>query len=124
MTGRLLLGIGSLFRLAVGAGYLTMPEAMARHRLAPDIRGHPDGRMSTRGFGALHAGVALGTLAAAARNKSCRELAVLNLACATGDTVATLLERRDRGAWERTVLGSVPIDLVDVVWWTNALRLV
>src|SRR5438034_9183602 len=122
MTGRLLLGLGSLVRLAVGVGYLTNPEAMARRGLAPDIRGDPDGRMSTRGFGALHTGIAMATLRAAARNKSCRELAVLNLGCALGDTAATLLERRDRGEWEPVVLGSVPVDLVDVAWWTNALR--
>jgi hypothetical protein len=122
MTGRLLLALGSLFRLAVGAGYLAKPEAMARRQLAPDIRGHPDGRMSTRGFGALHFGIAIGTLRAAVRNKGCREIAQLNLICALGDTAATLLERRDRGRWEPVVLGSVPVDLVDVAWWANALR--
>jgi uncharacterized protein YjeT (DUF2065 family) len=86
MTGRLLLGLGSLFRLAAGVTYLVVPEAMSRRRLAPDISNHPNGRMNMRGFGALHAGVALGTLRAAARDKSCRELTVLNLACALGDT--------------------------------------
>ena len=59
MTGRVLLALGSLFRLAVGTGYLATPEGMAHRQLAPDIRGHPDGRMSTRGFGALHLGIAL-----------------------------------------------------------------
>ena len=122
MTGRVLLALGSLFRLAVGAGYLAAPEGMAHRQLAPDIRGHPEGRMSTRGFGALHVGIAAGTLGAAARNQGCRDVAVLNLVCAIGDTVATLLERRDRGSWERVVLGSVPVDLIDVAWWTNALR--
>src|SRR2546421_12127945 len=122
MSGRLLLALGSVFRLAVGAGYLAAPEGMARGQLAPDIRGHPDGRMSTRGFGALHMGIAVATLRAAARNESCRELAVLNLACALGDTAATLLERRARGEWEPVVLGSVPVDVVDVAWWTHALR--
>jgi hypothetical protein len=124
MTGRLLLALGALFRLAVGAGYLAMPEGVARHRLAPDVRGHPDGRMSTRGFGALHLGIAIGTLRAAARNKGCRDVAVVNLICALGDTAATLLERRDRGRWEPVVLGSVPVDVVDVAWWTNTLRYV
>jgi hypothetical protein len=109
-------------RLAVGVGYLTKPEAMAGYGIAPDIRGHPDGRMSTRGFGALHLGIALATLRAAARNESCRDFAVLNLACALGDTAATLLERRDRGEWEPVVLGSVPVDVVDVAWWANVLR--
>jgi hypothetical protein len=124
MTGRLLLALGSLFRLAVGAGYLVTPEQMAHHQLGPDIRGHTDGRMSTRGFGALHLGIALGTLRAAARNTGCREVAVLNLMCALGDTGATLLERHDRGRWERVVLGSVPVDVVDLIWWGNAVRYV
>ena len=124
MAGRPLLALGSLFRLAVGAGYLVAPEAMASRRLAPDIRGHADGRMSTRGFGALHLGVAIGTIRAAARGEGCREVALLNLSCALGDTATTLLERRDRGKWERVVLGSLPIDLVDVAWWANVLRYV
>ncbi|HYB24803.1 MAG TPA: hypothetical protein VED41_13455 [Solirubrobacteraceae bacterium] len=106
----------------VGAGYLALPDAMARRQLAPDIRGHPDGRMSARGFGALHLGIALGTLRAAARNEGCRAAAVLNLVCALGDTAATLLERRARGSWEPVVLGSVPVDVIDLAWWTNALR--
>src|SRR5205807_327048 len=121
MTGRLLLAMGSFFRLAVGTGYLAAPDVMAQRGVAPDIRGHADGRMSARGFGALHLGVAMGTLRAAARNKGCREVAVLNLICALGDTAATLLERRSRGRWEPVVLGSVPVDVIDVAWWTNAL---
>lgn len=124
MNGRLLLALGSVFRVGVGAGYLAMPDTMAAHQLAPDIRGHTDGRMSARGFGALHLGIALGTLGAATRDKGCREVAMLNLMCALGDTAATLLERRDRGRWERVVLGSVPVDVVDVVWWANTLRFV
>ena len=124
MAGRRLLALGSLFRLAVGTGYLVAPEAMASRRLAPDIRGHANGRMSTRGFGALHLGVAIGTIRAAARDEGCRAVASLNLICALGDTATTLLERRDRGKWERVVLGSLPIDLVDVAWWANVLRYV
>jgi hypothetical protein len=122
MTGRLLLTLGSLFRLAVGVGYLAGPDEMARRQLAPDIRGHPNGRMSTRGFGALHLGIALGTLRAAARDEGCRDAAVLNLICSLGDSAATLLERGDRGRWDRVVLGSVPVDVLDVMWWANALR--
>jgi hypothetical protein len=124
MTGRLLLAVGSLFRLGVGTGYLAAPDAMARRGVAPDIRGHSDARMSARGFGALHIGVAVGTLRAAVSNKGCREVAVLNLICALGDTAATLLERRNRGRWEPVVLGSVPVDILDVAWWTNAMRYV
>jgi hypothetical protein len=47
---------------------------------------------------------------------------VINLERALGDTAATLLEWRDRGRWERVVLGSVPVDVVDIAWWLNVLR--
>jgi hypothetical protein len=60
---------GSLFRLAVGSGYLLAPEAMTRRGLAPDVRDQPEGRMSTRGFGALHLGVGLATPRDAARGR-------------------------------------------------------
>ena len=55
--------------------------------------------------------------------EGCQDLALLNRACAIGDTTATFLERRDRGQWEGAVLGSVPIDILDVTWWLNASRL-
>jgi hypothetical protein len=119
---QVLLGIGSLFRLAVGSGYLLAPETMSRRGFAPDIQGHVDGRMSTRGFGALHVGIAAASLRSAVRNEGVREFAILNLLCGLGDTAATLLERRDRGAWDSVVLGSVPIDALDVAWWINVLR--
>jgi hypothetical protein len=122
MSPQALLGIGSLFRLAVGAGYLVAPEHMSRKGIAPDVRGHPNGRMSARGFGALHVGIAAATLRAAVRGEGCREFALLNLGCGLGDTVATVLERRDRGSWDPVVAGSVPIDVLDVAWWTNVLR--
>ncbi|MGZ8666373.1 MAG: hypothetical protein ACXWZM_04610 [Solirubrobacterales bacterium] len=110
VNGRILLGIGSLARLTVGVGYLAVPEAMARRRLAPDIRGDPEGRMSTRGFGELHVGVALATLGAAVRGRSWRELAEVNLGCAVGGTLATVLERRagPLGSRRRGVVGRGP----------------
>ncbi len=106
----------------MGAGYLLAPEEMSRRGFAPDIRGHADGRMSTRGFGALHLGIAAATLRSAIRGEGARELAILNLLCGLGDTAATLLERRERGAWDPVVLGSVPVDALDVGWWVNVLR--
>jgi hypothetical protein len=56
------------------------------------------------------------------RGRSCRELAEVNLDCAVGDALATVLERRSRGRCDRVVLGSVPVDLIDVAWWAGALR--
>jgi hypothetical protein len=44
---------GSSVRLAYGIGCLVAPDWMSG-RLAPDVRGHADGRMSLRGFGGLY----------------------------------------------------------------------
>jgi hypothetical protein len=89
LSARAYLGIGGTFRLCVGAGYLLAPEVVAG-RIAPDVRGNPDGRMSLRGFGALHVGVAIASLRAAAREETCRDAALLNLACAIGDTIGDI----------------------------------
>jgi hypothetical protein len=121
-NGRLMMTLGSLVRLVAGTGYLTNPDAMSRARLAPDVRDHPAGRMSLRGFGGLHMSVALATLFSAATGRSCRELVGLNLGCAVADTATTLLEWRNRGGPDEVVLGSVPVDVVDTVWWAVALR--
>ena len=120
---RSLMIVGSLFRAAVGAGYLFAPASMGRLGLAPDTRDSDDGRMSLRGFGALHSAVAFQTLRGALRGdaEGSDELA-LNLACAVGDTVATVLEWRTRAKPDRVVVGSLPLDIVDIVWWTVALR--
>jgi hypothetical protein len=116
-----MMAFGSLVRLGVGAGYLTSPNAMSRKKLAPDVRNHPAGRMSLRGFGGLHMSIALATLYGAARGNSHRELVALNLACALADTTTTLLEWRDLP--DALVLGSLAVDTVDTAWWTTALRL-
>jgi hypothetical protein len=120
--GRLLLGAGALVRLSYGTGALLAPDAMAARRLAPDVRGHPDGRMDFRGFGALHVNVALLTLYAAFRGWEPRTVAKLNLGCELVDTGTGLLEWRDRGQADRMVVGSLVLSLVGVANWATALR--
>jgi hypothetical protein len=117
-----MMALGAFVRLGAGIGYLTSPVMMSRYQLGPDVRDHPAGRMSLRGFGGLHVSVAVATLSSAARDQSCRELLALNLGCAVADAVTTLLEWRERGTADRVVLGSVPVDAVDAAWWTTALR--
>jgi hypothetical protein len=122
MSGRLLMALGSLFRLGVGAGYLTRPDTMSRNRIAPDIRDNPAGRMSLRGFGGLHVSIALATLYGAACDTGARQLVALNIGCALADTTTTLLEWRERDERDAVVLGSLALDAVDTAWWTTALR--
>jgi hypothetical protein len=54
---------GSSVRLAYGIGSLFAANWMSG-RLARDVRGHADGRMSLRGFGGLYMAVALLTMLA------------------------------------------------------------
>jgi hypothetical protein len=112
---------GSAVRLAYGTGSLVAPDWMSG-RLAPDVRGHADGRMSLRGFGGLYMAVALLTMVAAYRRDLARPALALNLACETFDATAGVLEIRDRGAPDAVALGGVAMPLAGALTWTAALR--
>ncbi|HWY89551.1 MAG TPA: hypothetical protein VNY31_02665 [Solirubrobacteraceae bacterium] len=120
--GRSLMAVGALTRLSYGTGALLAPDAMCSQRLAPDIRGHADGRMDFRGFGGLHISIAVLTLRAAIQNRDTRLLLALSLGCELSDMTATLLELRDRGRADPTVLGSLILATVGLATWTTALR--
>lgn len=120
--GRALMGAGALTRLSYGLGALLAPDAMCANRLAPDIRGHADGRMDFRGFGGLHTSVALLTLRAAVGNRDTRLLLGLNAGCELSDLAATLLEWHDRGGADRTLVGSLALACVGLATWTIAIR--
>ena len=120
--GRLLMGAGAVTRLSYGIGALVAPEAMCAHRLAPDVRGHADGRMDFRGFGGLHVSIAVLTLRAAIQDRDTRLLLGLSLGCELSDMAATLLELRDRRGPDRTVLASLVLASVGLATWSAALR--
>ncbi len=122
-VGRLLMGVGGLVRLSYGLGALFAPDWMSSRRLAPDIRGHADGRMDFRGFGGLHVSIAALTLRGAAQNRHARVLLALSVACELSDLSATLLEWRERGEADRTLIGSLALATVGLSTWTTALRL-
>ncbi len=119
--GRALMGAGALTRLSYGLGALLAPDAMRSKRLAPDVRGHADGRMDFRGFGGLHVSIALLTLRAALRNRNTRLLLDLNVGCELSDAVATLLEWRARDRADPVVRGSLALASVGLATWTTAL---
>ncbi len=119
--GRALMGAGALTRLSYGLGALLAPDAMCSRRLAPDIRGHADGRMDFRGFGGLHISVALLTLRAAVQNRNTRLLLGLNVGCELTDLAATLLEWRDRNRADLTVRGSLAVASAGLLTWIAAL---
>jgi PPOX class probable F420-dependent enzyme len=121
-VGRWLMGAGAIVRLAYGVGALLAPGAMCARRLAPDVRGHPAGRMDFRGFGGLHANIAALTLHGAVRDRNTRLLLGLNLGCELSDVTATLLEWRARGRADRVLGGSLLLACAGLVTWTVALR--
>lgn len=121
MSARTFMLAGSSVRLAYGIGSLFAPDWMSG-RLAPDVRGHADGRMSLRGFGGLYMAVALLTMLASYRTDIARPALALNLACEAFDATAGLLEIRDRGGPDPISLGGVVMPLAGALTWTAALR--
>jgi hypothetical protein len=95
---------------------------MCSKRLAPDIRGHADGRMDFRGFGGLHVAIALLTLRAAIQDRNTRMLLGLNVGCELSDMAATLLEWRERERADRVVRGSLTLASIGLANWIAALR--
>jgi hypothetical protein len=112
---------GSAARLAYGVGALIAPDWMSG-RLAPDVRGHAEGRMNLRGFGGQHIAVALMTMFAAYRTELARPALAVNLGCETFDAAAAALELRDRGEADRIAVGGVATPLIGALTWTAALR--
>jgi hypothetical protein len=104
--------IGSLARLAYGLGSMLAPEWMARNRLAPSLRDHPDPRMNLRGFGGAQSGIALYTLAAATTPERARAALSLNLVVDAFDAGVSALEIRDRGRVDRIAAGGVLVNVV------------
>lgn len=109
---RLPVVVGSLARLAYGLGSMLAPEWMARHRLAPTLRNHPDPRMNLRGFGGAQAGIALYTLASAATWDRARAALGLNVLVDAFDAGVSALEVRDRGRIDRMAGGGVLVNVV------------
>jgi len=121
VSARTFMLAGSSVRLAYGIGSLVAPDWMSG-RLAPDVRGHADGRMSLRGFGGLYIAVALLTMFGSYRTDIARPALALNLGCEAFDATAGLLELRDRGGPDPIALGGVAMPLAGALTWTAALR--
>ena len=103
--------IGSVARLAYGLGSMLAPEWMARNRLAPSLRGHPDPRMNLRGFGGAQSGIALYTLATATTPERARGVLRLNVLADAFDAGVSMLEIRDRGRVDRMAGGGVLVNV-------------
>ena len=102
---------GALGRLLYGLPSLLAPDWMARSRLAPDLAGTADPRLCLRGFGGAH--VALGTFTLLARRSPAlrRPAVLLNLGTDTADLSAGALEWVARRKCDRTVAGSLGLNL-------------
>jgi hypothetical protein len=112
--------IGSIGKLAYGAGAMFAPEWMAEHHLAPTLQGHADPRMSLRGFGGAQSGIALHTLATTTSPQAARTVLRLNILVDTFDAGVSLLEWRARGALDRVVAGGVAVNIAALICWATA----
>ena len=111
--------IGSAARLAYGLGAVLAPEWMGG-RLAPSLRRHPDPRMNLRGFGGAQTAIAIYTLATAATPAGARSALRLNALVDACDTAVSLLERRDRGRFDRMATGGVVLNVAGLACWASA----
>ena len=122
-AGRTVAGAAALAKVAYGLGSMLAPDWMSRHELAPDVRGHPDGRMCLRGMGGYVLMVGAATLCVALRGQELRPLLALNTAIDSADVCVGLLEWRDRGRPDKAALGGVGVPGLGVAAWLAASRL-
>jgi hypothetical protein len=108
--------VGSIARLAYGAGAMLAPEWMAEH-LAPSLQDHADPRMNLRGFGGAHTAIAVYTLAVSRSPDRARTVLGLNALADTLDAGVSLLEWRARGKVDPVVAGGVAINVAGLVCW-------
>ena len=111
---------GSLARLAYASGLLFAPQTMRARRIAPYEPGYFG--MTTRGFGAVHANVALTTLRCAVRDRDTHLALRFNIACDLTDLLATVLEWREGELPTGGLPGSAALQSAGVATWTAALR--
>lgn len=119
-SGRVLMAVGSLLRLTYGFGVLFTPETMRAVRLVPYQPGYFG--MTTRGFGALHANLALMTVRSAVLDRDTRFGLRLNIGCDLTDLLATVLEWREGELPTGALLGSAAVQSAFVAIWTAAMR--
>ena len=117
-----LMRAGTSARLAYGAGSMIVPEWMARNRLTPTLRDHPDPRMNLRGFGGAQSAIALYTLTSLGTPAGARSALRLDALADGLDTVVSLLEGRDRGRFDEMAAGGVAVNVAGLTCWTIAWR--
>jgi hypothetical protein len=101
MSGRDLMLVNGVFRLAYGVGALLSPSAMAGARMVPDTEERPADRLFVRGFGAHQVAVAAVGLAGRRRRELERPAILLAVAIDAVDMVSAAVEagaRRRLGA--------------------------
>jgi hypothetical protein len=118
---RAVLSVIGVVRVAYGVHALLAPEAMGRRQLAPLCHGKADPRLSLRGFGGQLLVVGASTLAAAHTACLARPVVALNLGIDAADLAAGALEWHARGQVDRTVAGSLAINLLGAAATTAAL---
>lgn len=118
MTGRRLMAIGGLVRLAYGLAAFFVPRFVAG-RIAAVER---DSVMNLRGFGGQH--IALGTFTMLASRSStlARPALLLNAGVEVCDAAAGGLELREKGTADHIAVGGVLLPFLGLTTWLTALR--
>jgi hypothetical protein len=118
LTGRRLVAVGALFRVAYGLGALLAPRFIAGRYAAAE----PDSVMNLRGFGGQHIAVGIFTLISSRSRELARPALLLNAGIEVCDAVAGALEVRERGAQDPIAVGGVLLPFVGLTTWLTALR--
>ena len=119
---RLVMGAASVVRLSYALGLVAAPQAMSRLRLAAATADNGMASMTTRAFGALHANLALATLAAALRDRHVELALRANLAADFGDLLGPFLEWRLGSLHGGLAAANRVVQGAGMATWTAALR--
>ena len=95
------------FRLGYGVGGLIAPTAMAKLRLAPDLRERPDAQLFVRGFSAHQIAVAALGLASLRWRRLEQPAALAAVAIDAADMVAAAIEASERRRLDEDLTGGL-----------------
>jgi hypothetical protein len=109
------MAINVAFRMANGVGGLLSPAAMGRAMLAADTPERPDARLFVRGFSAHQIGVAALGVAGFRWRSLGRPAAIAAVAIDAADVLSAVVEARQRGAFERDLVGGAIFSLAGIV---------
>ncbi len=114
--------IGSAVRVAYGLGSLLSPATMVSARYAPDTHGLSEPRLLLRAFGGHQLVTGALTLASIRSARMARSAASLSLLIDAFDVASAVLELRERGTRDRTLLAGIAFSGSGILTFAAALN--